>query len=377
MTYTNDTAKSSPETSPETTPEAEQGKESISTGRFASQRELMQFKGSGYTPGALTSTTILRLQRTIGNQATGRLIQRELNKSKKESLIQRIATDNRLLGETGQENSARSKGFFENKQALDFSTIEVAEFKTNKKLQATVFNIAQKTVDNQLSLGNGILSGLGLKEVSISALKKRDTLPGFVKGVIEKCESKPYKKLSQMDDMARGRFETTNKADMKKIVGGLQTQTKVITAPRKTKDGVTSYPRYHIITMDSTGMSFEWQVGTKATTDLYEAEEIIVPPSLITEAEKAKKHLKPKANIHDISYAVFQRMVNKYPEIAETYKVAEFVKKVNLASQTSGDLGESTTEFKGEISELLVEATKLLTVLVENGATPQIVSLLH
>ena len=86
----------------------------------------------------------MTLQRSIGNQATTRIILRELLSRKNQRLVQRLATDNSLLDENGQQNSSKSKGFWSDKQALDFSTVTLDDFKTKKNLQTTNFDLAQK-----------------------------------------------------------------------------------------------------------------------------------------------------------------------------------------------------------------------------------------
>ncbi len=343
----------------------------------------------------LTRSKVVALQRTIGNQATQRIILRELASRKPKSLIQR---DPVTTAESGviKKGAASAKSFWTHKEqaktltgnsytkgvsTLDFAKVKLADFKQKRTLQEIVFDLAQKTVDNQKSKAEAILSSKDVKGAEVSALKKRSTFEAFVTGVIDKCEQKPYETLSEMDDIARGRVNVKSEEDMNKVAAGLTPGAKDITAPRKTSEGITKYPRWHVITYDPTGMTFEWQIGTHATTTLYEIKRIVFPPALKTAAEKQGKHVPEKADIHDLEYAVFQRMISsKNPDTAaaaQEYKVPAFVKKVALASQKSGKLGESNPEFMGEINALLDEASDLLRQLVEGGKTDLLVPLLH
>ncbi len=348
----------------------------------------------------MPSGTILSLQRTIGNQATRRILDKETLRRQQHSSIQRAAVDTDVAASIGKEaRPALSFWAGKNKDEeaeknevniipggvsqLDFSTVTPEAFKKSRTLQATIFKLATAAVTTQFSKAQAAVSSSAAKGAEISALKKgkQNTVPEFAKGVIEKCEKKPYATLQEMNDIARGRVNVNNEDDMEKIAANLKVDSQTSTPPRRTKDGVTKYPRWHVITNDPTGLTFEWQIGTKATTTLYEKKGIKIPPLLRTAAAAAKKELPETADIHDISYAVFSQMASsKDPATvaaAEEYKVPEFVDKVNRTSHKSGKLGQSNPEFQKEIDSLLEEADNLLSALVDGGKSSLLVKLLH
>lgn len=341
----------------------------------------------------LTRTRVATLQRTIGNQATGRVIQRELARRKSEIIIQRatVTDEEETAIETG---AASAKGFWSDQEkekekidsaqgvpSLNFSKVTLVDFKKKIPLQKTVFELAGKTVDYQKSKAAAILGGNGIKDARVSALKKRDDFTEFVAGVIQKCEQKPYATLGEMDDMARGRFEVTNEADALKVFKALEPDAVSFTLPRTNKQGVTFYPRYHVIMRNPTGMTFEWQVGTKSTTYAYEEKGIKIPSALKEAAEAAGKHIKDTADLHDIDYAVFGKMLSsKDPEIAaaaQQYKLEPFHAKAALLLQKTGKDGEVNPELQAEVAELLGEASQLLEDLIAGGKTDMMVPFLH
>ena len=148
-------------------------------------------------------------------------------------------------------------------------------------------------------------------DAEIISIRKREDLAGFVKGILEKCERKDYPILGQMDDIIRGPPEHHGRAgggegragDARAVraSGSSRSSTRAWPMPASIR-----YPRYHIIVEDTlTGLTHEWQIGTKATSTLYETTgHQDSRRSCEAAASKLGKHF--RTDIHDIEYDIFQ-----------------------------------------------------------------------
>ena len=139
--------------------------------------------------------------------------------------------------------------------------------------------------------------------------------------------------------------------------------------------GVIRYPRYHIVVEDpQTGLTHEWQIGTKATSDLYETKGIVIPSEL--EAAAGKLGKKFRNDIHDIEYDIFQAFNKKDPATSASLGIPEFVSKVAAASERSG-AGAAHTGLAGDIATLHADASRLLQALVDAKGGEFVAGLLH
>ena len=205
-----------------------------------------------------------------------------------------------------------------------------------------------------------------LKENDIIAesksVLKRDNLAEFVDGIIEKGKRKKYKKISQMDDIVRGRVNTKSWEDVEKIFNELYKGKKYRVIhkenPRRplANKNEYGYPRYHIILEDpKTGLTHEWQIGTKAVTEVYEKEGIKIPEGL-----KLKKGM--HNDLHDIEYDIFKKVQDSNFKLANKIGITEFMKKVDNLAGKAGRLGDaySKPELYKEIEILHKDASIIL-----------------
>ncbi len=255
-----------------------------------------------------------------------------------------------------------------------YEHITALEFRYTKEVQKRVHKQAKEAIDSQFALIEGILSHLGVENATYTSIPKRDDFAAFVDGVIGKCERNGYDLLFQMDDVIRGRVNVENAADVTRIVDALYKQGEHKVQPNEssmprfveTADGkktdVQKYPRYHVIVKDSaSGITHEWQIGTEATSALYQRREIVVPTELQTAADKLGKHFNP--DLHDIEYDVFQSIAKKHPDVAARYDLPQFIEKVARASGESRS-GERHETLDQDITALSAEASDILRRMV-------------
>lgn len=135
------------------------------------------------------------------------------------------------------------------------------------------------------------------------------------------------------------------------------------------------YPRYHIIVSDpQTGFTHEWQIGTRATSSLYETQGIRIPPELQSAAGGLGKHF--RTDLHDIEYDVFQSFAGSRPAIASELGIPGFIARMAEASQRSA-AGTADSALPVDITNLHAEASHLLEKLVQLRGADEIARLLH
>jgi hypothetical protein len=107
----------------------------------------------------------------------------------------------------------------------------------------------------------------------------------FTGKVLEKTRRngpKGGKKIGTMTDMTRGRFDCDNFQEATKIKNRLQARLEADFGAKNVKvkpiDPDNPYKRYHILATDpATGITHEFQVGTKALTDFIENQKVVLP----------------------------------------------------------------------------------------------------
>jgi hypothetical protein len=216
-------------------------------------------------------------------------------------------------------------------------------------------------------------------DAEIISIRKRDELASFISGIIEKCGRKDYPILGQMDDIIRGRLNITDGEEVPKVVKAIREQSafkvKHVDAPRVNDAGVIRYPRYHVIVEDpATGLTHEWQIGTRATSQLYETQGIKIPPELEAAAAKLGKHF--RTDIHDIEYDIFQTFNKREPGVAAELGIPGFIARVAQASQDSA-AGAADTKLGTNIANLHGEANALLKALVDRKGAEYVAGMFH
>ena len=236
------------------------------------------------------------------------------------------------------------------------------EFQGRPDAQQMLFDGAGLATRRFASVGAGAIRAAGARGSAIS-VRKRDTLDGFVAGVLEKCRRKGYGRIGEMPDIVRGRFNLASERDVDSVVRLLQSNfggfvAREVTAPRRENIQLTDpigdapadgfvgwgYPRFHVLVTDPvTGLVHEWQVGTTAVTRVFEQEGIDLPSGVT---------LPPggRRDLHDIEYDIFQPMYSRhdrwpptgesYHDIAIRYGVPAFSRSVDLLAAEAGRRGD-------------------------------------
>jgi hypothetical protein len=262
-------------------------------------------------------------------------------------------------------------------KAKPFRQLTPADLMVCSAVQQTLFDAAGGAVERMKAFASNMLKGADAEIISI---RKREDLAGFVAGILEKCARKEYPILEQMDDIIRGRLNLKDGPEVAKVAAAMKAQNGFpvtgFDEPRLEKGtGVVRYPRHHVVVEDPlTGLRHEWQVGTKATSELYETKGIAIPPELEAAAGKLGKHF--RNDIHDIEYDIFQAFTNKDPATSAALGIPEFISKVAAASERSG-AGAAHTGLAGDISTLHADASRLLKALVDAKGGEYVAGLLH
>jgi hypothetical protein len=301
-----------------------------------------------------TATMLLRLK------ATKQTLEQELDATK-----------------GSQEQQVQVRKALKEVLALSYGDINPSEFAVSSTLQRRIFEGAKGGVERMKKLGRTSMGGAQGEMVS---LLKREDFEGFVAGVIGKCERNNYVRIAEMDDIMRGRISLDEGSSVKSVFDFINGQSEFpvvgVELPRVIKEtGVTRYPRYHIVVRDPvSGITHEWQIGTKATDSLYETKGIEIPDRLATAAKQHGKHF--NNDIHDIEYDVFQRFAAAQPAQAAELGIPEYVKKVALASDRS-KAGNADAELVRDIRELHIEGSRILKTLVDKIGPDDVAKLFH
>jgi hypothetical protein len=289
-----------------------------------------------------------------------------------------------MLAAVGPDSEAgkRLRAYMTALESKDWKDVTPLEFKHSQAVHTRVFQMATTAIEQQKAFADGICAQLGITGVRVVSILKRDNLDEFVKGVVKKSERNKYTRVSQMDDIIRGRIEVDNAEDVARVFEAISTQgehafqQQSSTTPRLVKGTkIVRYPRYHAIVEDAeSGLTHEWQIGTKATSELYEAKGIAIPPALESAAAKLGK--KFNNDIHDIEYDVFQSINKKHPRISKKYGLPAFIHKVALASDRSAG-GVTYTGLPADIKALHEEASVILERLVAGKGAKFVAGFFH
>lgn len=249
-------------------------------------------------------------------------------------------------------------------------------FKTDIATQKKLFEDAKRLRREQEKMARDLMDQLNIEGEAYSILKRK-RFKKFVAGILEKMKRKGYAHVHEMDDIVRGRMNLETYEDVLEMVKALRNQKKYaikeIVAPR-TREGVKKgYPRFHVILRDpKTGLTHEWQIGTKATTRVFEKPGIIIPKGL-----KLKKGMKP--DIHDIEYDIFKAVQEKHGELAQKLGIPAFRKKVASIAAETGTKGSKIPQnvLDKKIDALHDEASKILEKLVEQKGADWVQQFYH
>ena len=255
------------------------------------------------------------------------------------------------------------------------------EFKNSPTAQEDLFERAQKLRQAMEDFAANTIASHGMQDATFVAILKRNNFDEFVGGILEKMQRKDYKTVSQMDDIARGRFNLQSEDDVIKMVDALEASGEFdvkVNTPKVVNGVKGGYPRYHAIVSDpKTGMTFEWQVGTQATTTVYEHAD----PGIPLHGVKLKDGMQP--NLHDINYDVFSFMQKSDdPEIkklADELELKEFDKKVALLAKDSSVNGHkhNNAYWQAQTNELHKEAGEKLKSIVDKKGTDFVEGFFH
>jgi hypothetical protein len=255
-----------------------------------------------------------------------------------------------------------------------FRALTPDEFRASKTAQERLFEAAQNAVARMKALGHRLLAGA---EGHVESERKRENLQEFVDGILEKCKRKNYSRLGEMDDIIRGRIDVDDGDQARRVAAEMEELGTVRTVedPRVNDAGVVRYPRSHVIVYDpESGLIHEWQIGTRATTTLYETPGITIPERLQAAATALDK--KFNNDLHDIEYDIFQVVKKRYPAIAAELGVDAFIAHTAEASERSA-LGSADHALANDLANLHAEAAAVLTKVVDRIGPVAIASMLH
>jgi hypothetical protein len=256
-------------------------------------------------------------------------------------------------------------------RALDMTP---EQFAGDEAAQLELFEAAKQARARQEEMGLRVLLEAGVKDADLVSLLKRDDFKGFRNGILKKVgkERKGYETIGQMTDIIRGRINVARLSDLARVVQVLRrfpefakSKLKGFGVRVEVKDG---YPRFHIDAIDPvTGIKHEWQIGTQATTRLYEKPGIEVGKLPIKEKNR---------NIHDIEYDIFGAIdepSTKLPApvqadlraLSKALGFRAFRRKVAELSARTVKEEIPKAELEAAIDALHKEASALLKALVD------------
>ena len=251
------------------------------------------------------------------------------------------------------------------------------EFEKDQDAQYQLFTQAKSCRARMRALADEIMAQQEIKGGQADSLLKRDSLPEFVKGVVDKCRRNGYKQIRQMDDIVRGRFDLRSKDDVNTVAAAMKGQSKypavlVVPPNRPLAGGGFGYPRWHIILSDpGSGLTHEWQIGTKAVTEVFEKPGVKLPDGV--------KRVCPnlRSDLHDVDFDIFRSIRKKYPDVHERHGLAGFHDKVDAAAAEAGLKGDKTPDLAKKIAALHKEASNHLQKLVDEFGADWIKQFCH
>ena len=180
------------------------------------------------------------------------------------------------------------------------------DLKNSEAAQQKLFDAVQETNKKMQKAADDIADEIGVDRIQTGI---KGNKPGgeldrakFIDGVLEKNARNDYKKVGQMTDMTRARFDLDGAEQVEAAAQKLADRfTKEFGAEfvnwKKPKG---DYPRHHILVTDpATGIAHEWQIGSKATTKFIEGMEVPLPSGV---------HLHAKADFHVVKYDVLDKL---------------------------------------------------------------------
>ena len=249
----------------------------------------------------------------------------------------------------GQKSASDTATTAAVKSVLDLSP---DEFEKDKEAQYKLFTMAKSCRARMQGFADDLLSQQLIRGGDAKSILKRDSLPEFVQGVVDKCRRNGYKRIGTMDDIVRGRFNVNSEDDVNTVAAALRVQktfpvVSAVAPQRPQAAGGFGYPRWHIIVTDpDTGLTHEWQVGTKAVSEVFEKGGIKLPDGVARVCPNLKNDL------HDVEYDIFKGVFKKYPDVHKRHGLPAFHDKVDAVAAEAGKKGDKTPELAKKIKEL-------------------------
>lgn len=226
-------------------------------------------------------------------------------------------------------------------KALSGNANELAD---SKALQDDLFEGAANTNRKMQGIADDVADEVGVPHtpMGIKGNKPGADVPDmdqdkFIAGVLEKNARKDYASVGDMADMSRGRFDLDAEADVDAVAWQLRGRLEKEFGPENVewvpKRG--TYKRYHIVVRDAaTGVSHEFQIGTKALTEFVEGVKIKLPPGV-------ELHAAP--DFHTVVYDTLDNLTD--PQIT---------KKLGLSDEFAEEVGYN--QLKRKFDALMIEA---------------------
>jgi hypothetical protein len=232
------------------------------------------------------------------------------------------------------------------------------QYASDAAAQAELFEAAKRMRDQQNELVQRIhrdeLKGRGT--LTPSSLK-RDNPDELRDAIVHKAKDRKASTIGEIDDIVRGRFDLETPDDVRTVIKGLERDPSFdrTQLPQSRENVPHGYPRYHVIMRDpQTGLTHEWQIGTKATTELFEREGIDVGKLVLP--------ARMKKNIHDIEYDIFKKIQKDDLALAQqlgipTYRkdLAEFSARTGLEPVTAAELDRNIQDLHKRASRILAD----------------------
>jgi hypothetical protein len=254
------------------------------------------------------------------------------------------------------------------------TTVDEFANPANRELQEDIYAKAKNLRDRQYVLGEKIMTDNKITDGTMETEVKRNTLEEFVAAVVAKCRKYDWTHISSMDDMVRGRFDLATPEDVKTVQEALEQQQefgiKDVKEPRREVkvDGKAvgfGYPRTHIILADyETGLTFEWQIGTQLTTQLFEK------PGIDLHGLELKPGM--ESNMHDIEYIIFKGVYDLWvagnqemKELAERIGIVDFRKRFDIFAAESGSMGNKLPNWQERLKAMQAETSEILGKLID------------
>ncbi len=269
--------------------------------------------------------------------------------------------------------------------------LNVGQFATSSEAATLLFEAANKLKGEMRGLGESVVEELrnfGSGTPKLALELKRENVNHFWTSVVQKMYRKKYESVRQMPDLARGRIDVNGGDDVGMAVKMIQKLASTrgfqvdVESPRRPiagKPGFFGYPRYHIILKNTDGIQFEWQVGTRATSHVWEMPGIPIPKGLRLPAGT-------RSDIHDIEYRIFQpiwkkaSLPNAEPGLVALERdlaLRKFSEEVDLLAAESALRGDQTPDLSRRVAALHRRAGEILNELVNRKGNSYVETMLN